>query len=91
MSVTTFQCVVENGQIRLPTNVRLPEKATVYVVVPNLEMVSFAYIGSPRLVHPEQALDFQKEVSEELSQSTTPCLKTGACENEPTLTRSQPS
>lgn len=37
MTVTTFQGVVENGQIRLANDVRLPESATVYVVVPNAE------------------------------------------------------
>lgn len=37
MSVTTFQGTVENGQVRLPANVELPEKAKVYVVVPDLE------------------------------------------------------
>ena len=66
MSVTTFQCTIENGQIRLPTNIRLPEKATVYVVIPNLEVVSVAYVGSPRLANPEQSVDFKKEVSEEV-------------------------
>ncbi len=37
MPVATFQGTIENGQVRLPANVNLPEKATVYVVVPGLE------------------------------------------------------
>jgi len=37
MSVATFQSVVENGQVRLASDVRLPENATVYVVVPDAE------------------------------------------------------
>lgn len=37
MPVTTFQGTIENGQVRLPANVILPEKAMVYVVVPDLE------------------------------------------------------
>ncbi len=37
MPVTTFQGTIENGQVRLPANINLPEKATVYVVVPDLE------------------------------------------------------
>ncbi len=37
MPVTTFQGTVENGQVRLAGNVRLPEKAKVYVVVPDFE------------------------------------------------------
>lgn len=65
MSVATIEGVVENGQIRLPASVRLPEKARVYVVVPGIEVSPRAYIGSPRLAHPEQAADFHKEVVEE--------------------------
>ena len=37
MSVATFKGVVENGQVRLASDVRLPEHATVYVVVPDTE------------------------------------------------------
>ncbi len=37
MPVTTFQGTIENGQVRLPANINLPEKATVCVVVPDLE------------------------------------------------------
>jgi hypothetical protein len=66
VSVATFEGVVENGQIRLPATLRLPEKTRVYVVIPDVE-VPGAYIGSPRLVHPEQAVDFQKEVIKEPS------------------------
>jgi hypothetical protein len=62
MSVTTFEGVVENGQIRLPANVRLPENAKVYVVVPNAETPKAAYIGTPHLADPEQAGDFKKEI-----------------------------
>ncbi len=65
MSVITIEGVVENGQIRLPVSVRLPERAKVYVVVPDIEAPKAAYIGSPRLVHPEQAADFEKVVAEE--------------------------
>jgi hypothetical protein len=65
MSVTTIEGVVENGQVRLPATVRLPERAKVYVVVPDAEVPSVAYVASPRLVHPEQASDFEKVVVEE--------------------------
>jgi len=37
MPVTTFEGTVENGQVRLPANAKLPENATVYVVVPDAE------------------------------------------------------
>jgi hypothetical protein len=65
MGVTTIEGVVENGQIRLPAAIRLPERTKVYVVIPDVEVQPIAYIGSPRLVHPEQAADFTKEVIEE--------------------------
>jgi hypothetical protein len=34
MSVTTFEGVVDRGQIKLPADVQLPDNARVYVVVP---------------------------------------------------------
>jgi len=37
MSVTTYQGTVENGQVRLAGDIRLPENARVYVVVPDAE------------------------------------------------------
>lgn len=37
MPITTFQGTVENGQVRLAPDVRLPENAKVYVVVPDFE------------------------------------------------------
>ncbi|HEY7915085.1 MAG TPA: hypothetical protein VIG62_24470 [Blastocatellia bacterium] len=67
MKGTTYEGVVENGKVRLPENIRLPEKAKVYVVVPDAESQPIAYIGSPRLLHSEQAGDFKKEVIEEIN------------------------
>jgi hypothetical protein len=64
MKVTTLQGFVENGQIRLADNVRLPEKTLVYVVVPGVEIPAVVHVASPRLAHPEQTDDFKKEVKE---------------------------
>jgi hypothetical protein len=36
MKVTTYEAIVENGQIKLAEAVRLPEHTRVYVVVPGL-------------------------------------------------------
>lgn len=33
MKVTAFEGIIENGQVRLPADVRLPEKSKVYVPV----------------------------------------------------------
>jgi hypothetical protein len=65
MKVATYEGVVENGQVRLPAGVTLPEKAKVYVVVPGvvkIETPRVAHVYSPRLAHPEQAKDFVKRV-----------------------------
>lgn len=65
MRVTTVEGMVENGKIRLPAGVQLPENVKVYVVVPGVEEKPALRVGSPRLAHPEQAADFEKEVLEE--------------------------
>lgn len=39
MQVTTFQGEIQNGQVRLTTDVCLPDKTKVYVVVPEFEQV----------------------------------------------------
>jgi len=63
MRVTTIQGIVKNGQIQLTEYVKLPEAATVYVVVPNLEKTT-ARIMSPRLVDKERLKDFEREIIE---------------------------
>ena len=55
MKTITYEATVENGQIKLPATVRLPDHTKVLVVVPGVEMIPASRINSPRLVHPEQA------------------------------------
>lgn len=65
MKVVTYQGVVEKGRVQLPAGVSLPEKAIVYVVVPEvveIETPPVAHVYSPRLADPEQAKDFVKTV-----------------------------
>lgn len=63
MAILTVQAVIEKGQIRLPTDLHLPDQTKVYVVVPDVETEqTVSSIPSPRLAHPEQAEDFKKEV-----------------------------
>src|SRR5262249_53529628 len=64
MPILTLEGIVENGQIRLRDPVTLPERTKVYVVIPEVETVPQAHVYSPRLVHPEQAADFAKQVIE---------------------------
>ena len=63
MSVTAHEGIVENGHIRLPENVQLPEQTRVVVVVsrPGAAMPA-AHLRSPRLAVPEQASDFVLQV-----------------------------
>jgi hypothetical protein len=67
MKVVTYEGIVENGCVRVPDGVQLPEQAKVYVVVPGAYdsgVRRAAHVPSPRLAHPEQAQDFVKEVLE---------------------------
>jgi hypothetical protein len=66
MSVETIEGIVHNGRIQLPPSVHLPENAKVYVVIPDGKAATrVPYIGSPRLVNPKLAGDFQKTISAE--------------------------
>ena len=64
MAILTVEDIVENGQIRLRYPVMLPEHTKVYVVIPDTEKAPLARAYSPRLAHPEQAVDFTKQVIE---------------------------
>jgi len=70
MSVVTFEGIVDNGQIRLKTNIQLPDKTKVYIVVPDIQVEQIARIFSPRLAHPEQAADFKMEIVRESSDAS---------------------
>jgi len=63
--IQTYEAIYEDGVIRLTENVHLPEHTTIYVVVPEATATPVYRVGIPRLVHPEQAADFIKEVVEE--------------------------
>lgn len=65
MKIATYEATVENGQIKLTDPVRLPEHATVYVVVPEPRTEQVVHFRSPRLARKEDAPDFMLEVSEE--------------------------
>lgn len=64
MKSTMLVGKVENGQIKLVENVRLPNNGLVYVVARDASATDVPQIASPRLAHPEQAGDFELEVVE---------------------------
>jgi hypothetical protein len=66
MKVMTYEGIVENGRVQLPAGVVLPEKAKVYVVVPDARAEpAVVRIASPRLADPSQAAKFEMEVIKE--------------------------
>jgi len=69
-NVATYEGVVEDGQVKLPADADIPEKTRVYVLVPDADAQRTHYIASPRLVHREQAKDFDLEVIEESDDAT---------------------
>ncbi len=64
MEVITLEGVVDNGQIRLKDNIHLPDKTIVYVIVPGVRAERLVRVISPRLVHREQAGDFEMKITE---------------------------
>src|SRR5581483_2423153 len=56
MGVTTIEGVIENGQIRLPAAVHLPERTKVYVIIPDVEEQTVAYIGNKPQISPRKCL-----------------------------------
>ena len=65
MSAATFEGIVEQGQIKLNSDVRLPDGTRVYIVVPDIEIEERGVrLHSPRLAHPEQAAEFEMEIVE---------------------------
>ncbi len=67
MKVAAYEGVVEDGCVRVPDDVSLPEKAKVYVIVPGVyesESQRVVHVRNPRLAHPEQAKNFTKEVTD---------------------------
>ena len=63
MSVTTFEGVIENGQIRLPAGVMLPEQKVVYVIVPGSDApLERAHAGF-HLADPADAAKFEMKVT----------------------------
>ena len=62
MSVKALEGVVEDGQIRLPPDIRLPDQTMVYILIPDAQ--ARPHIATPRLARPEQVRDLQTEVRE---------------------------
>ena len=68
--LATYEGVVENGHVTLPSDAHIPDQTRVYLLVPDANPQRTHYIASPRLVHREQARDFELEVIEESDEAT---------------------
>jgi uncharacterized protein (DUF433 family) len=62
MSVTTFEGVVDRGQIKLPADVQLPDKARVYVIVPEYKPERDDQSISPPATNASSAPTLEMEV-----------------------------
>ena len=62
MSVTTYEAIVENGQVKLPEGAAIPDHTRVYVVVPSESLTERVHMRSPRLAHPSDVQYFAKKV-----------------------------
>jgi hypothetical protein len=62
MSVATYKGIVENGQVRLPAGVVLPEQQPVFIVVANSVQPTTPRLPGVRLVNPDDAAKFIMKV-----------------------------
>ena len=65
MDPLAIEGFVEQGQIKLKDELRLPDRTKVYVIVPETPEQKTGRVVSPRLAHPHQASDFRLEVLED--------------------------
>jgi hypothetical protein len=70
MAFVTYEGVVQNGHVHLPEDAVLPEKAKVYVMVPEVivdmeKPPLVVHMRSPRLKDPAMAALFELEVIKE--------------------------
>ncbi len=65
MQVTTIEGIVKDSQIQLSKDIKLPESAEVYVIIPQVK--SFKKIVSPRLANKADASKFVKTVEVDIT------------------------
>jgi hypothetical protein len=70
MGVLTIEGIVDNGQIRLTSDIHLPEQTKVYVVVPDMKIERTVHLLSPRLKDSDLLVDFKMEIVKESSDAS---------------------
>jgi hypothetical protein len=68
--LVTYEGIIEDGRVKLPPDVGLPERTRVFVLVPDSEAVSIPLVASPHLANPDQAKDFEKQMIEDTSDAS---------------------
>jgi hypothetical protein len=67
--LATYEGIIENGRVKLPSDAGIPEKTRVYVLVPEAETLLARNVASPHLANPQQARDFEMEVIEDATKA----------------------
>ena len=63
MAVTTWECVVENGQVKLPEGVLLADRQTVLLLVSDKPIWPMPRVSGVRLIDPNDAAKFEMKVT----------------------------
>jgi hypothetical protein len=63
------QGMIENGCGELLSGTRVPEMERAYVLASDAEALLMRHIAGPHLVDPQQAMDFQMEVIENVTET----------------------
>lgn len=67
MKNNSFKGIPEDDRIRLTDGVQRPDNVKVRVIVRDASNHQSVHVSSPRLVRPEQSIDFKKEVLKKMS------------------------
>ncbi|HEV7374703.1 MAG TPA: antitoxin AF2212-like protein [Pyrinomonadaceae bacterium] len=70
MGVLTIEGIIDNGQIKLASDVKLPERTKVFVIVPDMQIEQIVHHFSPRLKNSDQAAEFEMEIVQEPSDAS---------------------
>jgi len=67
--LATYQGIIENGRVRLPSDAGIPETTLAPVLVADAGRDSVRYIASPHLADPQQARDFELQVIDDATKA----------------------
>ena len=65
MTIKAYEGIIKNGRVELKSDIPLPDRTRVYVIIPEAGVVGIARVPGPRFAQSEEAVDFEMEVAEE--------------------------